>query len=674
MTFVNPLVLWGLSLIAIPVIIHLFNFRRYKTVYFTNVKFLKEVTEETAVRSKLKHWLVLLSRVLGIAFLALAFAQPVIPLGKEHAAASGKRGISIYLDNSFSMNAEADDEKLLNRASRKVREIVNAYGEDDRFQLLTNEFSSMQQRFVTKEEFLGMLDEVVPSSSVRTLDAVHSMQAKSFNDLNIEDKIAFWISDFQKSMVDFKGDTAISISLLPLQPVKQHNLYIDSAWLDQPALYQDQAATLMVKIVNGSDKDMENSRLTLTVDGQVKAIADFNVAASGFMLDTVSFTARMPGWKKLEVALTDYPVTFDDKYFLSLRVIGQVDVLAVNEEGESKYLQALYANADKFIFQNQPVGRLDYSGLKNFSLIVLNNLTNIPSGLAYELSQYLESGGVLLVFPNAKADVISYNKFLAPLKVNQMIGMVSENADVTYLNKEHDIFRDVFEEIPNNISLPAAKLFFRTQRQVQSSEQILLGFRDGSSFVSRFDAGRGKVYFCVSPLDESATDFQTHALFVPMLYKMALSGGVTGKASYVIGKDEVVEVDNRLNSPDDIYKMKGVDNEFIPQQKAVGSKVLITPGDQATEAGIYTVYTGTESEGELVALNYDRKESQLDYYSASDLKDMFPQENIHFLDAVEASITGTVKDLQQGIALWRICIVLALVFFGAEVLLLRFLK
>ncbi|HXH20343.1 MAG TPA: BatA domain-containing protein, partial [Chitinophagales bacterium] len=140
MTFVNPLVLWALSLTAIPIIIHLFNFRRYKTVYFTNVKFLKEVTEETAVRSKVKHWLVLVSRILGIAFLVFAFAQPVIPLEKDTAVAAGRRGISVYVDNSFSMSAETEDEQLLNRAVRRAREIANAYGDDDRFQLLTNEF------------------------------------------------------------------------------------------------------------------------------------------------------------------------------------------------------------------------------------------------------------------------------------------------------------------------------------------------------------------------------------------------------------------------------------------------------------------------------------------------------------------------------------------------------
>ena len=85
MNFVYPAFLYALSLIAIPIIIHLFNFRRYRTVYFTNVKFLKEIKEETAVQSRLKHWLVLISRILAIIFLVLAFAQPIIPLKESNA-------------------------------------------------------------------------------------------------------------------------------------------------------------------------------------------------------------------------------------------------------------------------------------------------------------------------------------------------------------------------------------------------------------------------------------------------------------------------------------------------------------------------------------------------------------------------------------------------------------
>src|ERR1700745_1818876 len=102
MSFLYPQFLWALSLLSLPVIIHLFNFRRYKKVYFTNVKFLREIQEETKSSSRLKELLILAMRCLAIACLVLAFAQPFIP-GGLNTAKRGNTAVSIYIDNSFSM-------------------------------------------------------------------------------------------------------------------------------------------------------------------------------------------------------------------------------------------------------------------------------------------------------------------------------------------------------------------------------------------------------------------------------------------------------------------------------------------------------------------------------------------------------------------------------------------
>jgi L-asparagine transporter-like permease len=100
MQFLFPGFLLALAALAIPVIIHLFNFRRYKTVYFSNVRFLREVKEETTSRSKLKHLLVLASRLLALAFLVFAFAQPYIP-NKHNQVSTGRKYVSVYLDILF---------------------------------------------------------------------------------------------------------------------------------------------------------------------------------------------------------------------------------------------------------------------------------------------------------------------------------------------------------------------------------------------------------------------------------------------------------------------------------------------------------------------------------------------------------------------------------------------
>lgn len=137
MTFVYPAFLWALLALAIPIIIHLFNFRRYKKVYFTNVKFLRELEIEQKTRSRLKEWLILLTRLITIASLVLAFAQPFLP-GKN---TSGPNAVTaIYIDNSFSMQRVNGNGPLFDLARERAKEIVKRTPRSSKFYLITNAF------------------------------------------------------------------------------------------------------------------------------------------------------------------------------------------------------------------------------------------------------------------------------------------------------------------------------------------------------------------------------------------------------------------------------------------------------------------------------------------------------------------------------------------------------
>lgn len=62
MAFLNPSFLWALFAMAIPVIIHLINFRKPKVVYFSNTAFIEDVKKETRTKTKLKQILILIDR------------------------------------------------------------------------------------------------------------------------------------------------------------------------------------------------------------------------------------------------------------------------------------------------------------------------------------------------------------------------------------------------------------------------------------------------------------------------------------------------------------------------------------------------------------------------------------------------------------------------------------
>ena len=317
MSFVYPSFLLALLALAIPIIIHLFSFRRYKKVYFTNVKFLKEVKEQKANRTRLKHLLVLLSRLLILAFLVLAFAQPYIKKD-ETAMVKGDKGVSIYIDNSQSMAATSNDVSLLEKAKLKGREIAEAYAPNDRFQLITNDIEGKHQRMLDREEFLTYLDEVQISPNVQTLSTISDRQKQALSQATTAQENIFLISDFQKSIVDLETDTAYQYFFIPLESVDQQNVFVDSIWFETPVQSLNQTTKLFFRTQNTGLADVNNSRVKLLINGETKALDDFSLKAQASKIDTINFSVNEAGWHKAELQLTDYPITHDDSYFLSL--------------------------------------------------------------------------------------------------------------------------------------------------------------------------------------------------------------------------------------------------------------------------------------------------------------------------------------------------------------------
>lgn len=675
MQFLYPTFLFALAALAIPIILHLFYFRRFKKVYFTNVRFLKEVKEETSARSKLRNLLVLLMRLLALTFLVLAFAQPFIPQDVE--VKKGLKAVSIFVDNSFSMNAKSQDVLLLEKAKQRAREIINAYGVEDRIQILTNDFEGRHQRLLSKEDALSLIDEIESTAAVRELANVITRQKLALNSSTSENKVSYIISDFQKNITNIENyqDTTQEINLVPLQSVQENNISIDSAWFDAPVQMLNQTNALKVKVRNWSDTPAENIRLTIKYDGQTKPVGTLSIPANASVIDTVNITILRTGWHEALLEITDYPIQFDDKYNFTFNVAEQINVLVINEAAPNRYLNAVFSSINVFNVTNLLSQNLDYSQLPEYQLIITNSLNSISSGLAFELEQYAENGGNLLVFPGRNANVGSYKSFLGAFPADELVAYEPQERTVGSVNTDEFVFNDVFLNQSANLKLPVTQGNFRLTNYASRGEERLLSYRDGTAFISKYKDDQGHLYLCAAPLDETVNDLVKNGeIFVPMLYKMAISSARARQIAYTIGRDEVIEGDHKSGSGDLVYKLKGMEEEFIPEQRIIGSKVILSINDKIRKDGFYDLFLNEESQLAKYAFNYNRKESQLDYFSSEDLKN-YVGPNLNVIDILDSSVlTAKIEERSKGIVLWRWCIILALIFLALETLLLRFWK
>ena len=688
MQFLFPAFLSAIAVISIPIIIHLFYFRRFKRVYFTNVRFLKEVKEETSNRQKLRNLLVLLMRCLAIGAMVLAFAQPFIPLSSG--VKKGERAVSIFVDNSFSMNARSKDAPLLELAKQRARDIVTAYGVEDRFQILNNDFEGRDQRLVSKEDALSRIEEIRTSPASRDLSKALTRQNQCLNTGNQENKVAYVVSDFQTNIADITNfrDTLLEVNLVPMRAVQERNVSIDSAWFANPVQILNQPANLLVKLSNRSDDEATDIRLSLSHDGQSKPVGAVTIPARGTRLDTVSFTILHAGWHEARLSVTDYPVQFDDDYYISFHVPERINVLTINGLRENKYLNNAFLGAKYFKLDNADPRSLDYSKFADYQLIVLNELPSVSSGLANELKTFSQNGGNVLVFPSQSSEVTSYNALLQNFAAGNLGAFDATPRQASQVNTEEFVFRDVFLNKSANLRLPSTQGNFKIAPA--RGEQILT-YRDGSSLLSKFSQGEGALYFSAAPLNEQISDLVRNGeIFVPMLFKMAIAGNKSRQIAYTIGKDEVLEARHRVSAKGETnYKLRHTVNdkgtskdvgesassaEFIPEQRIFGSKVLLTPGTQVRDAGWYILNLQSDSTLAEFAFNYDRKESNLVFKTDEALTEGLSKNITVLPTSAEANFSQVVDEQERGIVLWRWCVVFALLFLALEVLFLRLWK
>ena len=671
MEFIYPSFLWALASLAVPIIIHLFFFKRFKKVYFSNTRLLKEIKEETSSRNKLKNLLVLLMRCLALAALVIAFAQPFIP--KSENINLGKKSVSIFIDNSFSMVSEEQNVPLLELAKQKAREIINAYGPNDQFQILTQEFDGRYQRMISKDDALATIDMIREVPFVNDLSAVLQRQNAV---LKGETRVSYLISDFQKSIsnLDSWQDSSMTINLIPVQTTFQKNVSIDSVWFETPVPILNQNNKLLVRLVNHGEEEVEGVKINFTMDGQEKPVGVKSIPANSTITDSINVALMSAGVKKAKITILDYPVQFDDSYFLTFDIPENIKILSLNEKNPNGYLRALFSGISYFKLEDQFINQVQYQKFNEYQLIILNDLVQISSGLSAELSKYMRSGGKVLVFPSQNAEISSFNAFLSSVNAGQLGTKTDNITEVGTINTNDFIFNDVFEVNKSNLKLPVVQTYYNISNAVYG--EPILTFRNGAAFINKYKLESGQLYLCSSPLLEEKNNLVQNAeIFVPMLYKMSIAKNFPDKLAYKIGQDKIIEIENKNQpSSETIYKIKG-STEFIPAQKSAGQKVLLDVGNQISEAGYYDA-TLSDKIVKSLAFNLNRKESDLAVYTVSELEDLIRNNGTFRMIDKEAQngITKLISQTDSGIPLWRYFLIAALMFLLFEILLIRFMK
>lgn len=685
MQFLFPTFLWSLLAVGVPIAIHLFNFRRTRRVFFSNVSLLKNVEMETSSFRRLKQYLILATRVLAIAALVFAFAQPYLP-GKNKSGANAQSVTSAYIDNSFSMQNEDNNQRYLDIATAKLDQLLTLFRNATRLQLMTNDFSPEEQQLTTTDRLKDRLTTLKLAHTPRNFSSIYKRQANLLARYAGSGKNQlFWFSDFQKStsgdLANLKIDSLNKLFIIPVQASSSQNVYVDSVWLNTPFVREFQNNVVYVRVSNAGNDDVQNLVVKLFLDDVQVSTAPVSLAPKGSATAAFNFNVRGKGFKRGRVTFDDLPITFDNEYFFVLNASPVIRVLHLwGQPNPARSVEKVFANDSLFTMRSLNANNADIGLLKQSDLVVLESVERVEGAMRSEIENFTKRGGSVLVIPPSNPDMVSYGGFMSALGINGLQERPSDEA-IPLANPERGspFFSDVFEQSvrQENLELPVSRPVW----QWQPGGAKLLALRSGDVFLSQSAIQRGKVYVMANPLSESFGSFAQNALFVPVMYKIAAQSVREQRTAYSFDENTVA-LTVPESSQNTVFKLKKDKVELIPVQRLNGNQLTLElpksnqlNSDQDLEAGYYEL----QKEGQLVqllAFNHDNLESQLDYYTPAELRNFFAgQPNVQVFDNVADG--EFVKEFQKqniGVSLWSYFLWAALLFLLLEILVIRFIK
>lgn len=640
MHFKHPEFLYFLFLLLIPIVVHLFQLRRFKKEYFTNVRFLQALSIQSRKSSTLKKWLLLACRCLLLTALILAFAQPFFE-SKDSKNANNE--LYIVLDNSYSMQAKGKKGELLKRA---VQDLLEHAPEQTTFSLLTNTENFWNTDIKTITNALQNLEySATPFNAEALLSQIKARKSAFKKDIVI-------ITDAVD--LDVKALKSVSKYLVPLfiipEAEQKTNVSIDSVFIKKAVsnFYE-----ISVEISNyGSDMD----RIPVALYNENKLIAKTSVTLKGNK-QSIPFTIPKQAFHGY-ASISDDGLAYDNTYYFSIAEMKKVNVLSIGDESKSEFLSRIYT-APEFSFRNSTLSALDYNSIEEQNAIVLNEIDAIPQALSTTLQSFINKGGSVILIP--AADTKDTNAFLAKVSNIQLTDWAKNEKQITKINFDHPVFNAVFEEKITNFQFPKTKASFK----LSSNNPSALWYEDQSAFLTAVINPVGVLAVFAAPLNTENSNFQQSPLIVPTFYKLATLQQSNGSLAQIIGNDQPHITPVTL-SKDAILEVKGPGEPFIPVQQILSNKVKMRFTEYPQQAGNFRIYNKKQWI-ENISFNYNRNESDLSQTNQNAASDFDTESSIEsFFDALQTNRTDN--------QIWKWFAIFALLLALTEMAIIRFVK
>lgn len=675
MNFLFPAFLAALGVVLIPILLHLFHLRRFKTMYFSNLAFIKKLEVSSKSARKIKNLLVLISRGLALIFLVLAFTQPFWKKGEQQADGKQEARI-IYIDNSYSMTAIGVEGELMSQARTMAKELIVKDPVGSKFLIISNFFNGEEMRLLGQADAIDYIDALPIAPFPKSAEAIFNRVEDLVVQLNVSGELIV-LSDAQQNQ--WQVNSAINISFpvkfVQLKPENRVNLSVDSIWTNVPIMRPGAPFELNVLVRNNAPQQVASATLNIRLDQNKQLVnVDFNGERSKVV--TLNYISPgNPGFYQIEAEIEDNQVHFDDVMYASFQVLENMSLGIVHGSAAPKNVELVYGLDPYYQTQvwNQNQINLDASG--NVQLLVINQLLTIEGGIKQRIINNVKDGKSVVLIPHPQSDLNSWNIFLAELQMPMLQKSDSSSIYINGIHTENQFFTGLFDHPNPKIQIPVRR---KTKLMSAGSRSLpLITFSDGSPFFARSSNPELNVFLFNADLHRGNTNLLNSDLFSALFLRIGeVSGDVQPMFSY-IGDTRELRFKTNQHIDDAPVSLTNAQMSFIPRQQFMNGVLKIYFSGKSEELMLNAGYYSLKSQQDVIgitALNFPRLESDLTYFTPEQLETLMRNSGIENFSVDQVSESYEINKVPSKLdsGLWRICLLLALLFFLIEMSLIKF--
>lgn len=642
MQFKNPEILYFLFLLIIPILVHLFQLRRFKKQEFTNVKLLKELQIQTRKSATIKKWLLLVTRLLLLTALIFAFAQPFF---KAKDFDKKNNELILVIDNSFSMQAKGKSGELLKRT---IQDILENTPEDQQLSVLTNDENFYDTNIKNIQKELQNLNyTATPFNPAAIITRIEAKKPGIPKDI-------LFISDAVGLKEELKTNLSETSSLYyqTVEAKETNNMAIENVQISQVL---DQFYELKISIK--SYGDFENDVPISMYNGK-KLVGKALISKEKLQKEIV-FTIPKTDFHGY-VSIQDNSLAYDNSFYFSISKPQKSNVIAVGNSTKNNFLSRIYTD-EEFNFTATELNTLNYNAIEDADAIILNELPSIPNALSVTLKNYYNKGGTIIFIPDVTSSESNYNLFLRNFSKISLSEKTIKEKQITQISFNHPVYTNVFDKKVSNFQYPKTNTTFN----VNGSNLPVLQYEDKSVFLGNITNKLGNLYFFATSINKENSNFQNSPLIVPTFYNMGQNNNKSGLNAFIIGNNNYTII-NETVAKDNVLSVTNAENSFIPMQQIMNNKIKLTFGNYPEKSGNYEVLKNKESL-KNISFNYPRNESDLSQINAD-----------YFDSCTEVNAVSTfysdIHSSRTSNEVWKYFIFATLLLLLVELLIQKFVK